>query len=340
MPNPGSPHAPEALTIPVPDIGFHSTISRSRVHRAALAETFVTDIVALAPDMFACGAQLPRSHAYFGDGGRAPAHHDTLLLVEIVRQAVMAGAHEFHGIPEQDKFVLTHNRIAVTSLPGLRVGPAPAQLTVNVRVVRTVLRDGVIRGLDFEAILIIEGHPVAEVGMGMVYKTPDSYVRLRERGRAEAGLAAEGLPLDPLPAAAPDLVGRRDQDNVVLAAPHATGPGEVSAGIRVDQAHPSMFDHPQDHIPGMVMNEAFRQIALHAADSAHALHPFRGRLTRLDAVFVRFGELDLTATATATAGAPVTRDGLLTVPVTATLSQRDTPISTAEIELTYLRQGG
>ncbi|TDC78867.1 ScbA/BarX family gamma-butyrolactone biosynthesis protein [Streptomyces hainanensis] len=343
MPNSGPPHAPTVphtvRDLPVPDIGFHSTISRGRVHRVALAETFVTDIVPLAADLFACGAQLPRSHAYFGEGGHPPAHHDTLLLVEVVRQAVMAGAHEFHGIPEEDKFVLTHNRIAVTSLPALRVGPAPGNLTVNVRVVRTVLRDDVVRGLDFEAILLADGHPVAEAGMGMVYKTPASYQRLRDRGRAEVGLAPEGRPLGPLPPVAPDLVGRRDPANVVLSASRATGPAGVGAGLRVDQDHPSMFDHPQDHIPGMVMNEAFRQIALHAADAAHALHPGRGRLTRLDAVFARFGELDLPATATAVAGAPVTSGGLLTVPVTATLAQRDAPISTAEIELAYLRQG-
>jgi hypothetical protein len=53
----------------------------------------------------------------------------------------------------------------------------------------------------------------------------------------------------------PQTVGRISPTDVVLS---PTGkPGRWQ--LRVDTAHPALFDHPLDHVPGMMLLEAARQ---------------------------------------------------------------------------------
>ncbi|WP_282778627.1 AfsA-related hotdog domain-containing protein [Nocardia sp. CC201C] len=81
----------------------------------------------------------------------------------------------------------------------------------------------------------------------------------------------------------------------------------LDAEIVVDQHHPSLFDHPLDHIPGAVIFEAFRQTAVVAAHELFGLSPQRLVLTTVRATFLRFGELEL-ATRTRAQPLPVTGD--------------------------------
>jgi hypothetical protein len=70
----------------------------------------------------------------------------------------------------------------------------------------------------------------------------------------------------------------------------------------VPGAHPSMFDHPQDHLPGMVLAEAARQLALFAAHDGRGISPARSVLADLNVTFAKFGELEPDTLLTAVAG--------------------------------------
>src|SRR5690606_21766651 len=92
---------------------------------------------------------------------------------------------------------------------------------------------------------------------------PQVYRRLRGPATpppAEAMAAA----ITPPKALNPHLVGRALESEVVLAADE-TGPGhgrEVSGRrLRVPTNNPWLFDHPVDHVPGMLLMEAARQSA-------------------------------------------------------------------------------
>nr|WP_248002016.1 AfsA-related hotdog domain-containing protein [Streptomyces sp. RPA4-2] len=54
----------------------------------------------------------------------------------------------------------------------------------------------------------------------------------------------------------------------------------------MDTAHPTFFDHPVDHIPGMVLLEAARQAALVSTGMPDAL------LLGLKSNFARYAEFD------------------------------------------------
>jgi hypothetical protein len=53
-----------------------------------------------------------------------------------------------------------------------------------------------------------------------------------------------------------------------------------------------MFDHAQDHLPGMVMTEAARQAGLLALDELYGRSPARWVMTGMDASFSAYAELD------------------------------------------------
>lgn len=332
--HPSAATAPDRRSHGLRALRFRTTVDRSRVHRAALGETFVTDAISVTEDEFLCGAQLPRSHAYYGDMRHRPRHFDTLLVLETVRQAVMLGAHEYYGLPVDFRFILTHNRIEIPSWAPLLIGARPADLAMDIKVTNKKIKDGVVAALSFDATIVLDDTEAARVAVGMAYKSPASYQRLRTSGRIGAGLpgSADVAPVAPVP---PYRVGRNDATNVVVGEPRWAD-GALTAPVVVDQSHPSMFDHPQDHVPGMVMNEAYRQVALLAADAAHALHPSRGRLTLLDVTYTRFGELDLATTAVARPGTPQVRGDATVVPVEIRLRQRGEDISAALAELTYV----
>lgn len=146
---------------------------------------------------------------------------------------------------------------------------------------------------------------IGRAGIGLRFKSPESYTALRLRNRDQRPLpssadhpqpgSATGAPVEPY------RVGRANADNVVLTGIEVAA-DTLTAGIRTPGSHPSMFDHPQDHLPGMVIAEAARQIALYGALDVRGMSPSRTYPTDLAVTFSRFGELDSPTTLTAVVG--------------------------------------
>lgn len=286
-------HAPAAIPPNEPELDFSRTVDRLLVHRDALGEVFLTDLRRIDGESYAAAAQLPRSHAYYGDHQLRPSFHDPLLLLEACRQANLAGAHRFYGVDEDNKFILTHLRLTLTHLRSLVVGPAPLPLVMRVRVANRKERDGRVTGLDYAIELSVDGMVIGTSEMGLRFKTPTDYLTLRLSNRAGRALPSSANHPDVTPGTpvAPHLVGRSAPENVVLV-DAATSGATGSAGLRIPADHPSMFDHPQDHLPGMVITEGARQLALFTALDVCGMSAAKVFPTDIDVRFTRFGELE------------------------------------------------
>ncbi|MEU7562193.1 ScbA/BarX family gamma-butyrolactone biosynthesis protein [Streptomyces eurythermus] len=250
-------------------LALTATVPRQYVHRAAVAEVFLTGWRADGPDSFTVAAQWPRAHAFFTPvAGRL----DPLLLAETVRQTGALLAHAEYQVPFGHQFLLQSLSYSVTE-EGLRIGAAPADVELKITCGDIAYRSGHLSRMRYHAVLLREGRPVAEAEAAFGCASPAVYRRLR------AGAPSKALPLPrALPARA---VGREHPQDVVLAA--AGRPGRWR--LRADTTHPILFDHPVDHVPGMVLLEAARQ-------AAHAL---RGASRRqapitMDSVFTRYVE--------------------------------------------------
>lgn len=292
--------SPDGLRPEDTELSYSRTVDRDLVHRDSLGEVFLTDLRASGRTNesghhpgYTAAAQLPRSHAYYGDHLLRPSAYDPVLLLEACRQAGLAGAHEFYGVPVGHKFILTHLRISLSRLERTVVGSAPCRLSMRMSVSGHRHRDDRTTGLDYEIGLYAQDQEIGTAAVGLRFKSPEDYLRLRLANRdgrqlpSSANLTerAQSRGVDPY------LVGRSNPGNVVLADTRVTG-GVGGATLRIPTEHPSMFDHPQDHLPGMVIAEAARQLALLTALETRGMSPARTPLGELSVIFSRFGELE------------------------------------------------
>ncbi|YCH17934.1 hypothetical protein M1E17_03185 [Arthrobacter sp. D1-29] len=223
---------------------FSNTVPRELVHRRAISEVFMTDIHRVGEGRYLAAAQWPRLHPFFHSGAGA---YDTALIAESLRQATILVAHAMEGVPLGQVFLMPD--MAVQSLGGHAGDPGtPAE--VHVLLDASVSRrnahgPGAMR---IKARFDVGGRAIATGTAGARLVDPESYARMRRR----AGADGPSPQTKPLPA---ELVGHRFSHNVVLGHEGPAG----SWPLHVDGSNPTFFDHPLDHVPGLLMVEAVRQ---------------------------------------------------------------------------------
>lgn len=272
------------------------TVDRTLVHRRAVAETFATGIGPTLLDsegrrVVDAAIQLARAHPVYTDHlGAQRGRADLLHLMEAVRQVCIgAGQREF-GAGPHDVFVV---RRFCAEFHGTPPALDDVPLDLHPRLTATAEHrpapDAPVSGLDVEiGIEDEDGRPVGRCWGAYSWVPGPAFKRFREGMRNALGLAGPSVPapcVDPIPAhevsrAAPDnsVLGRDGSDALVLA---------------VDTSHPVHFDHPLDHVPGMLQIEGARQAALLTLEPSARE---RAVVTRVESTFPAFAELDLPVT--------------------------------------------
>lgn len=289
---------------------YSQTIARELVHKRGIGEVLVTAVTGQQRSWI-CHAQLPRQHHFHTDttGGQR-VYHDPLLVLEAFRQACIASSHLFYDVSMDARHTVRYYELSVVDLSALRRGSAALNLEFNIAV-RKEFR----QGLEVAAVVTHDGTKVMELTAAFGWMSGTQWEAFRQ-----------GASWDPAPNAAPAdpaKVGRTDLENVVIGEPILLA-DSASAPILVDLGHPTIFDHPLDHLPGGLIIEACRQLAL--AVMGHRGAAVTG-LASLRCDYKSFTELDAVSTATV-AQAP---DDELTFRGTVTQSGQ----TRAVIELTF-----
>lgn len=252
-----------------------STVPKELVHRAAVAEVLLTDWQRIDATRFAVSAQWPRSHSFFTP--IAGEYHDPLLCGETIRQIGNLLAHAEFGVPFGHHFLWWNVELAVDP-EHLRIGQTPASLDIEVTCTTIRRRAGSLAALTYEAVVLRDGEVVATGRMSFSVASPTVYRRVRPQHVMEDGYS----PLPLTAPAAPQSVGRLSPTDVVL-----SPIGEPNRWqLRVDTHHAALFDHPVDHVPGMMLLEAARQGAAATLGRSSFLP------TSITGDFNRYAELD------------------------------------------------
>ncbi|MER8231155.1 ScbA/BarX family gamma-butyrolactone biosynthesis protein [Streptomyces sp. NPDC094049] len=283
-------------------IGFDRTVSRRLVHRASVTEVFLTDAIVAGSGRFLVGAQLPRNHALFRPEGTGRT--DFMLLVEVVRQAGIFLSHRYHDVPLGHHFIFKGLSLHITDPAALGVGGGPLGIVLDVKAV-TPEGPRNPRRFDarFDMVIEVGGRECARASAGVTVIDGVRYARIRQRGRAArpAGTGIAGGPVG----------GSADGRGVLCPVPGTGAAGTRAWRLHVDPTHPGYFEHPSDHVPGMLILEAFRQAALLACRPGGAVgvpgtgpegfpDSAAGALVSLDTEFAAFGELSAPVTVDAT----------------------------------------
>jgi hypothetical protein len=235
-------------------------------------------------------ARWPEGHGFYRPSQGA---YDPLLFAETVRQTVPLLSHAVHGVPRDHKQAWEHLSFTVEPLASL--------VTTAEDEVRLVVScsDVVRRGSRFAGMTMDVDVHLGERLMGIArtrFNSQPAAVYRRLRGSCADVDAALGNCLPAGPPVEPHRVGRHSPDDVVLS-PALGGDRPGRWMLRVDPAHPVLFDHPVDHVPGMLLLEAARQ-------AAHAVGDGTTAVVGMETDFVRYVELDAPAVVVAGAPAP------------------------------------
>jgi hypothetical protein len=291
-----------AAAMPVdapPGLTYEQTVPRGLVHRWSLSEVFLTGYQPADGRSFICAAQLPLSHAYFGDHPDLPHFHDPLNVLEACRQAVTYAAHIHQGVPRATTFMVNSWSLEIKDPEALICGERPGELRINGTITDRRERGGHVRRLGFAMDMAFQDRALGQLSMGVSCTPTDQYHTLRRLQRGTDVPTALALPADPVgEPVAPADAGRLDPRNVVLDDAHSL-PGALSAVLSPRTfRNRSMYDHPYDHVPAMVLSEAARQCALLLSDKLSDNRTVGGdgarRVLRLAGRFLKFAELDNT----------------------------------------------
>ncbi|MGW7276377.1 ScbA/BarX family gamma-butyrolactone biosynthesis protein [Streptomyces sp. NPDC054864] len=294
-------------------LGFDQTVPRALVHRAGVAEVFLTDGVQLEDDgqRVRIAAQWPRAHALYQPD--AQRFSDPMLLVETLRQAAIYTAHRFHGVPQHHRFIFCDLDFRIEEPALLRVGGAPLRVVFDGRFIPEAGRTDTRVGARFDAAIQVEGRRCGQGSVRLLAVGDRLYTALRRRKDVPFGTPVPPLPRTLLPAAE---VGQIRPENVLLS--HSAVPGTY--GMHLDTSHPGYFEHACDHVPGMALVEAFRQAGHQVLrhSSCHDTHVMTACAVSFDA----FGELDAPVTVHADEGPQETSSGERLVRVSASQGER------------------
>ncbi|MFB7669067.1 ScbA/BarX family gamma-butyrolactone biosynthesis protein [Kitasatospora sp. NPDC056138] len=258
------------------------TVPQHLVHKLDPDEVFLTDWQRTSPDAFTVTARWPENQSFHlaEDGSYEP-----LLVTETVRQLFPLLCHVGYDIPLDQHLVWESYRYALIPdvlHPGTRLGPV--ELSLRVLCTDPVRRRGRPVAMTMHVELLRDGMLHARARSRFTIQAPAVYRRLRaDHGDASRAMAS-ALPLQP-PVPAGESGRHRPED--VLLSPLAghDGPGRAWQ-LRVDTSHPKYFDHPVDHVPGMLLLEAARQA------TQAVLHPHPALPVAMETAFHRYVELD------------------------------------------------
>jgi hypothetical protein len=328
------------LTQPLPaettfdeELSYDATVPRELVHKQSVHEVLLTDARQVNDDVFVCAGELPRTHSFYSDGfynDGVSIRYDAMLPMELKRQAAVLIAHRWLEVPGDWRFVFAGIDMKVGHPEALAVGGAPARVLVTLTVARRLLHEGTLVGFKAEAAFSIDGIEACTAKGRVMFMPRPFYEAMRTSQREGHGLSPEPpercagrrFPV------APELLGRMNECNVVLSG-LCRDENKYEADVVVDDRHPCLFDHRLDHVPGMLLIEAHRQIAVAAAADRIKVAPSRLIVTRTASKFDSFAELDLSLTCEAIVSAGDEPDE--EIAVTTAIIQNGTTISNGRL---------
>ncbi|MFE0373448.1 ScbA/BarX family gamma-butyrolactone biosynthesis protein [Streptomyces tendae] len=250
-----------------------TTVPKEFVHRASIAEVMLTDWERLDDSHFTVAGQWPRRHGFFA---AIDDCYDPLLVIETIRQVGILLAHAEFAVPLGHQFLMLDLSVDVRP-EHLVIGTTPASVDLEITCIDIKRRGRRLSSLHFEAVIHRDEQVAATAVASFTCTSPAVYQRLR------APRIGDGAPT-PIPLTsptAPQQVGRTSPTDVVL----SPLPEPNRWQLRVDTRHPVLFDHPLDHVPGMLLLEAARQAA--AAFLGRSCLP-----VGITGEFSRYAELD------------------------------------------------
>ncbi|WP_127960417.1 AfsA-related hotdog domain-containing protein [Serratia microhaemolytica] len=314
----------------VDSYNVQNTIPKSYVHRTMVGEVFLTDIKKIHDNKYVTVGYLPKSHSYFNDLFYQKTNdrvYDAILLLEVCRQTSIYVTHHFFSVPYSAKFVFDNADFTLfdSEIP---YKTECSTILVVVDIIERKFRRSELNGLVFHMDIYVDGYCYAQKIMSISWMDDRKWYRLRSQRPLECYDTTSVVP------ATSFEVGRQLLQNVVVGNLDIHNSG-VNTTLIVDQCHPSIFDHPLDHVPGMLLIEAYRQTALLAILNRLGAQHFDLVIKRYNVNFKTFCEFNLPIYCHANIGNLYFKKGKKNIIVSMVISQNKQIVSESELTITF-----
>jgi len=268
-----------------PALNRSALVAREFVHRLAPSQVLLTDVRATGPDQYRAAAQWPRAHPTFDRSGNG--RHDPLMVAETLRQLGIYLPLRFYGVAADSRLLIEELRFTLNPDAEPHARYAGTEITCTVHAERLGHQGGRahahsdgdsghgsssdsaysahisrgdadgagrLRNLGLRLRLSAEGREFARADGVARMLSPAAYRAVRSRTQGESVPEDANLRLT---AVDPDRVGAMWPQDVLVA---VDGRGAVRIAP-ADPYHPFFYDHPSDHITGMILIGAVQQTA-------------------------------------------------------------------------------
>ncbi|WP_278192659.1 ScbA/BarX family gamma-butyrolactone biosynthesis protein, partial [Streptomyces spectabilis] len=226
-----------------------NTLAPHHVHKHNPAEVLLTGLDTLRTDTFTVTARWPTHHPFYTP---TPHLNDPLIFIETIRQCFPLLAHHAYHLPHGHHLIWQYLTADINPHAMHHTPHHPAHLTLHITCSDIRRRPGGhLTALTLHAIALRNGTHLGTAQTRFSAHSPTIYQRIRG--------THPNTPTTPPPPTHPTHVNRHHPHDVVL----APTPHPHHWLLRNDTTHPTLFDHPVDHTPGMLLLEAARQ-ATHA----------------------------------------------------------------------------
>jgi 2-oxo-3-(phosphooxy)propyl 3-oxoalkanoate synthase len=327
---PSTERAPIDAAAPV----VEESVIRALVHKRCAENVLLTDIRACGHDHFVCAGQMPTVHPFFTAGSRTP-REDILFYTELGRQASLAVTHAFLNVSLEDVFIFEKSEAAVTEA----IWRSPLQshsdsVAIEIKVKEILRRKNVVSRIVADHFMFLDDAPIFHGTGTWTIQSAALFKRLR---RTSLGGSSPDAAETPTPVAAYTSLSQPTPINMVISAPEfLEDRNAVVASLIVDRTHPYFFDHPCDHVPGMLLLEGCAQLALAALAQSGVGRAARAAITGYAIDFAQFVECSLPTTLTArwSPADPAGRAGPLAT-IDIAISQRDLVSGMAKLSVGF-----
>ena len=250
----------------VDTLATQSTLDRSLVHRAAVSEVFLTDIRRTGEATTFAAAQIPGCHGFFNDHRSETDVVDTMLLLEIARQATLSSAHVLDVT--QDTILISRNfEITLLGDPIPYSDQKPLEITIESDFEWQTFRGKRPRSGLCRQTIYLDGQPIAKHWSDgqLLGREQLAYLREAQRGTPPSWTNQQP-PRNEDTLLAPSAVQRWDPRNVVLSNLVSLDEN-LTAKITPHWQNRALFDHCYDHLTMQLLTEAARQTATLAKGS-------------------------------------------------------------------------
>ncbi len=317
-------------------LSFEELIPKYLVHKNSLDNVFLTDVKHAGENWFLCGARVPQTHSFFNQGGRSPSS-DLLFYVEIGRQASIALSHSFFNLSHDHAFIFDRSEITLLEPAWRSAGQRRRdRIAVEIKIKQQERRkNGTISRLVADYAFYSDEEQVVSAKGAWSLQTSALFQRLRRLSNRSLPVECENGSSSPLATASGG--GGKAGPNIVVSAPERKEhDSDFTACLIVDPSNPFFFDHPCDHVPGILLIEGCAQLAARAAAQLARKDPKDLLLYHSGLHFRQFVECHLPVQMRAHCNqAERGKDELLRQTVDISISQQNTVLGEAAVSIVF-----